>query len=213
MARREGTPEQFLVHPRRAVGWGSALLALIALLAFLVPDDPLRLDGFWSDLMQDVETPFLTHVALVFDALGRGVWRALVLVGIGSVLLASRRWAALIAFSFVEALTPLIGNMIKVLVDRPRPPGELVDTHGSSFPSGHTSYASATTVALVLLFTRPGRMRMRWFAVAALVTAAMAWSRTYLQVHWLSDVLVGATLGVAVALLCFGAVEGALRER
>jgi len=207
MTRREGTSEQFLVHPRRAVAWASALLALIALLGFAVPDDPLRLDSSWSDLMQDIETPFLTHVGLVFTALGRGIWRALTLAGIGLVLLVARRWAALIAFAFVEALTPLIGNLIKVLVDRPRPPGELVDAHGSSFPSGHTSYASATTVALVLLFTRPGRMRARWFAVAALATAAMGWSRTYLQVHWLSDVLVGAMLGLAVALLCFGAVE------
>ena len=35
----------------------------------------------------------------------------------------------------------------------------------------------------------------------------MTWSRTYLQVHWLSDALAGAALGVAVALLGFGAAQ------
>jgi len=35
----------------------------------------------------------------------------------------------------------------------------------------------------------------------------MAWSRTYLQVHWLSDALAGATLGVTVALLSFGIAQ------
>jgi membrane-associated phospholipid phosphatase len=35
----------------------------------------------------------------------------------------------------------------------------------------------------------------------------MTWSRTYLQVHWLSDALAGAGLGVAVALLSFGAAQ------
>ena len=35
----------------------------------------------------------------------------------------------------------------------------------------------------------------------------MVWSRTYLQVHWLSDAVAGATLGVAVTLLCFGVVQ------
>ncbi len=43
--------------------------------------------------------------------------------------------------------------------------------------------------------------------LAGLGIAGMAWSRTYLQVHWLSDVTAGAMLGVGVALLVFGAVQ------
>jgi membrane-associated phospholipid phosphatase len=35
----------------------------------------------------------------------------------------------------------------------------------------------------------------------------MVWSRTYLQVHWLSDAVAGATLGVGVALLTVAAVQ------
>ncbi len=35
----------------------------------------------------------------------------------------------------------------------------------------------------------------------------MAWSRTYLQVHWLSDVVAGAALGIGVALVVFGAAQ------
>lgn len=189
------------------MGLASLLLALVLLGAVLVPTGPLAIDSHWSELMQDVQAAFLTHVALVFNALGRGLWRALTLAAIGLVLLRARRWPALVAFAVVEAMTPLAGNVIKTLVDRPRPPGQMLEAHGSSFPSGHAAYAGATALALVLLFTEPGRKRPRWFIAAAAVMAGMAWSRTYLQVHWLSDALAGTVLGVAVALLCFGATQ------
>jgi undecaprenyl-diphosphatase len=77
---------------------------------------------------------------------------------------------------------------------------------GSSFPSGHAAYAGATCIALVLLFTVPGAHRRRWWVLAALGIAGMAWSRTYLQVHWLSDVVGGAMLGIGIALVVFAAM-------
>ena len=83
----------------------------------------------------------------------------------------------------------------------------MIEAHGSSYPSGHAAYAGATAVILVLLFTKPGRHRRAWWIVAAVATAGMAWSRTYLQVHWLSDALAGATLGVGVALLSVAVVQ------
>ncbi len=206
-ARSPQRREQFFTHPGRALFGGAALLALVALFAVFVPAGPLSLDRRWSELMQDIQTPALKHLALVFDALGRGVWRGLTLAVVGLVLLALRRWAALVAFAVAEAITPLLGNLIKALVDRARPPGHMLTPHGSSFPSGHAAYASATAVALVLLYTEPGRKRLLWFALAAVVISGMAWSRTYLQVHWLSDVLAGASLGIAVTLGSFGIVQ------
>ena len=112
-----------------------------------------------------------------------------------------------------EALTPFLGNLIKAHVGRARPPDQVLEAHGSSFPSGHAAYAGATAVALVLLFSRPGTRRPLWFAIAGAAIAGMAWSRTYLQVHWLSDVLTGATLGLGVVLLSFGLVQIAARGR
>ncbi len=205
--------EEFLAHPRWDIAWASAFLGLVVLIALIIPDGPLGIDRRWSDLMHDIESSFLTDVALVFNALGRGVWRAFTLAAIGLVLVAGRRWAALIAYAAAEALTPLSGTLIKALVGRPRPPGQMLEAHGSSFPSGHASYASVTAVALVLLFSLPGRRRPLWFTAAAVAAAAMAWSRTYLQVHWLSDVLAGVTLGLAVALLSFGIVQITLARR
>jgi undecaprenyl-diphosphatase len=113
-----------------------------------------------------------------------------------------------------ETVTPLSSTLLKILVGRPRPPDGLVHPVGSSFPSGHAAYAGATCVALVLLFTVPGPHRWRWWwPLATLGVLGMAWSRTYLQVHWLSDVIGGSLLGVGVALATFASLQLMLRGR
>ena len=206
LPRRRET-EEFLARPRLAVGIGGALLALVLALALVIPAGPLAIDTKWAELMHDLEAPFLTHIALGFNALGHGVWRTLTLVAIGLALLLDRRWTALVTFAGAEALTPLLVNLIKAGVGRERPPGQLIETHATSFPSGHAAYAGTTAVALVLLFSRVGPGRRVWFAGVAAATITMTWSRTYLQVHWLSDAVAGATLGVAIALLSFGTVQ------
>ena len=199
--------EATFAHPRVVARYASVLIAFVVVLAFLVPDGPLRLDERWGRLMVDAETSLLTHIALVFNAVGHGILRALTTGGIGLVLLIKNRRAALLAFILAEALTPLLVNLIKLIVGRERPPAAMIEAHGSSYPSGHAAYAGATAVILVLLFTKRGRHRRAWWVAAAAVIAGMAWSRTYLHVHWLSDAVAGAILGVGVALLSLAAVQ------
>jgi len=205
-ALQQAGPEQFLAHAHRALVLGGALVAAVLVAALVVPTGPLAGDRSWAELMDDIQTPALKHVALVLNDLGRGLGRALSLAAVAVVLLVARRWLALLAFVATESLTPTISNVLKHLVDRPRPPGGLIEPSGASFPSGHAAYAGATTVALVLLFTTPGR-RLLWWTLAALGIALMAWSRTYLQVHWLSDVVAGSMLGVGISLLAFGGAQ------
>ena len=199
--------EWFLVHPARAFCSAGGMLALVVLMAFLVPAGPLAVDRSWSEAMHHVETPLLTDLALVFNWLGRGIGRALTLTLVGVLLLRQRRRLALVAFAAAESLATLLSALLKALVNRPRPPDGLVHALGASFPSGHATYAGATCVALVLLFTTPGARRTWWWALASLAVVGMAWSRTYLQVHWLTDVVAGALLGSGVSLLVFAIAQ------
>jgi undecaprenyl-diphosphatase len=162
--------------------------------------------------MSDLRGPALDGIALFFNSLGRGLLRALSLVAVGAVLMWCRRWRALVAFALVESVAPALSSLLKAAVDRPRPPGARLHSAGASFPSGHTVYAAATCIALVVLFVRIGPWRRTGWVAAAVVTATMAWSRTYLQVHWLSDTVAGATLGAAVALGVFGLASSARDE-
>jgi membrane-associated phospholipid phosphatase len=183
------------------------MLALVTLIAILVPAGPVGLDRSWSEAMHDLEKPLLTHLALVFNWLGRGLGRAITLTLVGALLVRRRRWLALVAFAVAETLAPLLSTLLKALTDRSRPPDGLIHAVGGSFPSGHAAYAGATCVALVLLFTAPGTRRGWWWALAALGVVGMAWSRTYLQVHWLTDVIAGALLGTGISLLVFAVAQ------
>ena len=210
---RRARHEHFFKRPRRALLLGAGCLSFFVLLALLVPAQPLAVEQHWADWMREIQTSLLEHVALIFNFLGRGIGRALVLGGIGVVLIVARRWWALLAYAVTEALAPLFSSVVKALVDRPRPPDGLVHPTGASFPSGHVTFAGATCVAAVLLFTKVGRRRALWWWLAIAGIAGMAWSRTYLQVHWLLDVVAGSLLGAGVALVVFAGLQLVLSSR
>ena len=82
------------------------------------------------------------------------------------------------------------------LLDFPDVPLLTALEHSYSFPSGHTfsSFAAATAIAIG---------NRRW-AIAAMGTAALiGFSRVYLFMHYPSDVLGGALLGIAFGALAW----------
>lgn len=190
-----------------------ALLLTFAVTALLVPQHPLPVERQWNEWMLEIQSPFLTHLAKVFNALGRGVIRATLIALPGIALLLAKRWRAFVVFVVIEGAAPLVSSLTKALVDRPRPANGLVHPAGASFPSGHAAFAAATSVAIVVLFTHNGRRRRVWWTVAALMIATMAWSRTYLQVHWLLDVIAGSILGIGIALAAFGGAAAVMATR
>ena len=198
--------EDFFALPGRALVLGVALLTAVALIAIAVPMEPRAIDRAWSDAMDSTDSPALKEIALDFNALGRGWGWVLTLAAVAGLLLLRRRGVALVAFLVAEALSSFLSALLKALVGRPRPPDGAVHPVGSSFPSGHASYGAVTCIALVLLFTSPER-RTRWWGLAALGITGMAWSRTYLQVHWLSDVFGGVLLGAGIVLTTFAAAQ------
>ena len=95
-------------------------------------------------------------------------------------------------------------NAAKAGVDRPRPAGPLVETSGSSFPSGHAAY-STIWIALAVVVARalPGvASRAALVGGAVAIAAVVGLSRIYLRVHYWSDVAAGWALGAAVLGLC-----------
>ncbi|MGW7332908.1 phosphatase PAP2 family protein [Streptomyces sp. NPDC054840] len=115
---------------------------------------------------------------------------------------AGARKAAVRGVASLALASATINTVGKWSVRRPRPLLEGVplirqlatQPQTTSFPSGHSAsaFAFATGVALA----SPG-----WGAVLAPLASSVAFSRVYTGVHYPSDVLVGASLGVAAGFV------------
>lgn len=186
-----------------------AAAAFVALRAFVAigGHEPLAVDIWWHDLMLAAVSDPGIAVAWVPAVVGGTVGMIVIgLLIIAVFLWRRRRWdAATLAIGMVAVVA--IGATMAAVIGRTRPADSLAESMATSFPSGHT--AVATTVTLIL-----GLVLRRWYVwvLGAMWVVLMMWSRTYLQAHWLSDVVAGMLEGVAIALFVWIAVE-AVRDR
>lgn len=129
--------------------------------------------------------------------LGDGwIWYAL-----GFMLLAyggPRRFSAVAAAGAAAILGILVFKALKRLSQRPRPCqiephcwSKVLPPDRFSFPSGHTM--TAFSIAVVISFFYPSLEGMLFF-----MALSIAVSRIVLGMHFLSDVLAGVVLGVAL---------------
>ncbi len=157
------------------------------------------------DVVEGLQVSWLVDVAKVVSVFGSfGVVLPLAAI-CGLFLAARRRWAELGVLSVGLGLTFAGVHEIKDAIDRPRPPGGLVDVSGSSFPSAHAAYSTfyvwlAVTIVMRL---RTGMTRGALVVTAGItLTALVGLSRVYLDVHYLSDVNGGWALGAAAFSFC-----------
>jgi membrane-associated phospholipid phosphatase len=99
---------------------------------------------------------------------------------------------------------------VKHLANRVRPAfNPAAATLGPSFPSGHSATAAAfyATAALLIGRRRPRRIRAVVTGLAAGIAVGVAATRVLLDLHWLTDVVAGLSLGwawFAVCAIAFG---------
>jgi membrane-associated phospholipid phosphatase len=183
-----------------AGGWAFGVLAEE------VTEGDTGLDNRIADELHEHATGQLTEFFKAVTTLGNGVVLAGV-TAIAAYLLGRRRYyreAVLMVIAYVGA--EVLSYSLKLAFARDRPfftdPLATVSTY--SFPSGHATVSVAVYGALCLVLLRrlPGPAGIVCLAATVLLVSLIGFSRLYLGVHFLSDVLAGFSVGLAWLALC-----------
>ena len=145
---------------------------------------------------------FTTLLAVTLLAVGILWWRR------------ERTDAVFVAFAFAGAQVLSTGMKLGFQRERPFFPDPLSTESTYSFPSGHSLVSLAVYGSIALVLAR--RLRTRGERVLLLCTAgalvaAIGFSRIYLGVHFLTDVLAGFAAGAAWLALLYVVLEARSR--
>ncbi len=159
-----------------------------------------------SKFFASIRCPFLDVIAKAFSLLGEPLFMVL-LVCVAYWLIDKKLGERLAVITFTSMIfNALLKGTVKRLrpyatghVNRVESTG-LVDTmsltNNASFPSGHSQINAGVTMGFATHYTK-----MWVWIVAPIITLGVMWSRIYLGVHYLTDTLCGATLGIFFACL------------
>jgi len=179
-------------------------LALFASLAVLSAHNRLDVDSETRGLVGLTRGPGLDAPMQAVTQLGQAAGLVPLIAGTSLLLWRHhRRWA--LQLPVIMAGTGVLQVAAKWAVDRPRP-----NLAPWGYPSGHVlSLLVFLGVVVYLLNSAPIRRRWRrgGTGLAAIVLLAVAFSRLYLDMHWLSDLGGGFALGMAYLLFSIWAIE------
>jgi membrane protein DedA with SNARE-associated domain/membrane-associated phospholipid phosphatase len=159
-----------------------------------------------------LRTPLVTHFMLIFTQLGGWVVITVGSLVVAMYLLFKRRMDYLMTYIVAILGGNLLFLVLKMAIHRSRPSSEtaLIKAWGWSFPSGH-AVMSVIFYGIITYFIvrsiRSWNLRVFMVMAAAFIVFLIGFSRIYLQVHYLSDVLAGYANGCFWVAMCITGLE------
>lgn len=179
----------------------AAAIVLFAILTLVVVIGWTQvIDDSWNTAMASMETASVVAVAETFHWLGSFSAALFTSVFVTALLMVQRKWELALAWIAIVGGSQFLSITTKILIGRERPLDSLVIESSAAYPSGHAMVAGAAMaigIAMIAGVLWP-RNRRLYFGVAVSYAFLMAWSRTYLRVHWLTDVVGGLLFGTAM---------------
>lgn len=159
--------------------------------------------------LMTLRTPLQTQIMLPLTDIADKVSLISVTILITFLFFLRKKYKDGLLLLWSMALGALSVYVLKVLINNPRPVLSIIEETGKSFPSGHATLATVFALTLGFISLKYVSSEAKKVAIivgSVLFPLSIAYSRLYLGVHWLSDVLAGFLLGictVSLSLLIF----------
>ncbi|WP_437734019.1 phosphatase PAP2 family protein [Sorangium sp. So ce1335] len=216
--RELSAAEYLVIHLGLGLAVSVAALVFIALAEAVSGGSPLvQVDLALARALHGATSGAGVAALGAFTHLGSGWALTVVAIAVAAVLLGRGERVLAVGWLIALAGGGLLNYALKALFARPRPSFDepLAVAAGWSFPSGHSMGTFVTFGMLSylgVLFARTLRVRLAIVALAMSWTVAMGFSRMYLGVHYLSDVLAGFAAGSMWLAVCVSGIEVARRR-
>jgi undecaprenyl-diphosphatase len=150
----------------------------------------LAVNGFMSGIENFALTLFSTFIAIFFDSI------TLMMVSFVIAIYLFTRGLKKEGIFLVTTMffSGVIIIFLKNLFERARPLNGIIVESGFNFPSGHSTIIVVFLGLLVYLFAKRSRI-LKMSLVASVLVLVVGFTRLYLRIHWLSDVIAGFVVG------------------
>jgi len=170
----------------------------------------------WDDdatsWMADHRTAFLNDLSGFLTRLADTMGVVVIALVVEFVLVAQRRWWALLIVPIGLGLELLTFLTVNSIIGRPRPsvPKLGSEPSTSSFPSGHIAATLVLWGGIALLFCSASMyrwVRATAYTIVVVLACAVGTGRVYRGMHHPTDVIVGALMGLAALTVTVLAVR------
>jgi len=153
-----------------------------------------NLDSWVHLNISNIYTPLLTKIMIAFTLMGNFLPTFVVAVIIALYFRYKKSPNNMKFFIYSVMGSTTFMLTIKSIIQRPRPSHYLIEATGYSFPSGHATISTALGFSLYLILSKRVKYKKSLLFLSIAYPLIVSFSRIYLQVHYVSDVIGGICL-------------------
>jgi len=154
-----------------------------------------KLDFWISTNIHKIYTPILNKIMIFVTSIDNPIEIGVISIVIFMILIFEKCYHQALFFASAIIGASLLVEIIKNIVQRARPPHYLIEVSNYSFPSGHATVSTALAFSLYLILKDKFNKDIL-LILCIMFPILISFSRVYLTVHYLSDVIAGIGLGL-----------------
>ncbi len=191
-----------MINKKKSGIWSKRLVLVFLIIMFILLGLLLNnkytilVNNSFNKLMEKIQFSFFVDISKIISLLFEEYGIILITFISFIYLFLSKRKKEAVVFSIVSVLNFASVTILKNIYSISRPVNALIHETDFSFPSGHSSIAVVLFGFLAYIYLENSKKNKNIVILASAFGAlAVAFSRLYLNVHWLSDVIGGIIIG------------------